>query len=181
MVVNSRVAAPYLTLIVWGALLSFVAFSLRPAAAFITLKVEASNGLPGFPRADLSRYLASQMTEVGLSDWRFEPAAETGSGPDRVEWSFKLNPNAGGEVRRFGRSSIDDRNVHGQRSITIETRLYLHGEYQTLVEVQAVIDERRSAPRRGSRERYQESSGTFGSLSRDRRQAAPASLGVIAT
>ena len=67
MVINSKLAAPYLALIVCGALLSFVAFSLRPAAAFITLKVEASNGLPGFPRADLSRYLASQMTEVGLS------------------------------------------------------------------------------------------------------------------
>jgi hypothetical protein len=83
------------------------------------------------------------MTEVGLSDWRFESAAESGSGPDRVEWSFKLNPSAGGEVRRFGRSSLDDRYVHAQRSITIETRLYLHGEYQTLVEGQAVIDERR--------------------------------------
>jgi len=143
MVINSKLAAPYLALIVWGALLSFVAFSLRPAAAFITLKVEASNGLPGFPRADLSRYLASQMTEVGLSDWRFEAAAESGSGPDRVEWSFKLNPYVGGEVRRFGRSSIDDRNVHARRSISIETRLYLHGEYQTLVEGQAVIDEGR--------------------------------------
>ena len=143
MVINSKLAAAYLALIVWGALLSFVAFSLRPAAAFITLKVEASNGLPGLPRADLSRYLASHMTEVGLSDWRFESAAESGSGPDRVEWSFKLNPYAGGEVRRFGRSSIDDRNVHAQRSITIETRLYLHGEYQTLVEGQAVIYEGR--------------------------------------
>jgi hypothetical protein len=143
MVISSKLAAPYLALIVWGALLSFVAFSLRPAAAFITLKVEASNGLPGFPRADLSRYLASQMTEVGLSDWRFEAAAESGSWPDRVEWSFKLNPYAGGEVRRFGRSSIDDRNVHARRLITIETRLYLHGEYQTLVEGQAVIDEGR--------------------------------------
>jgi hypothetical protein len=142
MVINSKLAAPYLALIVCGALLSFVVFSLRPAAAFITLKVEASNGLPGFSRADLSRYLASQMTEVGLSDWRFESAAESGSGPDRVEWSFKLNPYAGGEVRRFGRSSIDDRNVHAQRSITIETRLYLHGEYQTLVEGQAVYEGR---------------------------------------
>jgi hypothetical protein len=143
MVINSKLAAPHLTLIVWLALLSFVAFSFRPAAAFTTLKVEASNGLPRFPREDLSRYLASQMTEAGLSDWRFESAAESGSGPDRVEWSFKLKPYAGGEVRRFGRSSIDERSVHTQRLITIEARLYLHGEYQTLVEGQAVIDEGR--------------------------------------
>jgi hypothetical protein len=117
--------------------------SFRLAAAFITLKVEASNGLPGFPRADLSRYLALQMTEVGLSHWRFESAAESGSGPDRVEWSFKLNPYAVGDVRRFGRSLIEERTVHAHRSITIQTRLYLHGEYQTLVEGQAVIDEGR--------------------------------------
>src|ERR1700730_10491492 len=105
MVINSKLAAPYLALIVCGALLSFVAFSLRPAAAFITLKVEASNGLPGFPRADLSPYLASQLTEVGLSDWRFAAAAERGSRAPPVEWCFKLNPYAGGVVRRFGRSS----------------------------------------------------------------------------
>src|SRR6266850_6621106 len=33
------------------------------AAASTTLKVEASNGLPGFRRADLLRYLASQMAD----------------------------------------------------------------------------------------------------------------------
>jgi hypothetical protein len=35
-----------------------------PAAASTTLKVEASNGLPGFRRADLLCYLASQMASM---------------------------------------------------------------------------------------------------------------------
>jgi len=43
-----------------------------PAAASTTLKVEASNGLPGFRRADLWCYLASQMAEIGLTPfWLF--------------------------------------------------------------------------------------------------------------
>lgn len=114
----------------------------RPAAAAsITLKVEASDGLPGFNRADLSLYLASHMAEARFADWRFE-AAKNGPAPDRVEWSFKLNPYAGGEVRRFG-PSLDGRTDHVHRPITIEARLYLNGEYQTMVEKQAIFDEGR--------------------------------------
>jgi hypothetical protein len=137
MVNNSKLTAPRLMLIVWWALLSFVSFAFRPATASITLKVEASNGLPGFNRADLPRYLASHMAEASLADWRFE-AAENGPAPDRVEWSFKLNPYAGGEVRRSG---PDGRSFHVRRPITIEVRLYLNGEYQVAVEKQAIIDE----------------------------------------
>jgi hypothetical protein len=137
MVDNSKLAVPRLALIVWSALLCFVAFAFKPAAAPITLKVEASNGLPGFNRADLSRYLVSHIAEAGLADWRFE-VAENGPAPDRVEWSFKLNPYAGGEVRRF---RPEARSFHVRRPITIEARLYLNGEYQVTVEKQAIIDE----------------------------------------
>jgi hypothetical protein len=106
-------------------------------AAPITLKVEASNGLRGFGRTELSRYLASHMAEAKFADWRFE-AAEDGRAPDRVEWSFKRNPYAGGEVRRFG---SEGRGFHVRRPITLEVRLYLNGEYQLTVEEQAIIDE----------------------------------------
>jgi hypothetical protein len=140
MIGDSRLTAPHLVLIAWWVAVAWcVSSAPAPAAAPTTLMVEASNGLPGFHRADLSRYLALHMAEAGLADWRFEPAAETGPAPDRVEWSFKLNPYAGGEVRRFVRSLIDERSFHVHRPITIEARLYLDGQYQTLVEKQAII------------------------------------------
>src|SRR5437879_9472696 len=126
MVDSSKFSVPRLVLIVWSALLCFVAFAFKPAAVPITLKVEASNGLPVLNRADLSCYLASHMAEASLADWRFE-VAENGPAPDRIEWSFKLNPYAGGEVRKSG---TQGRGFHVRRPITIEARLYLNGEYQ---------------------------------------------------
>jgi hypothetical protein len=58
--------------------------SVVPAAA-MTLQVEASDGLPGFHRVDLQRYLALHMAEAGLGEWLFEPAADGDSARDRVE------------------------------------------------------------------------------------------------
>jgi hypothetical protein len=117
---------------------TFVPLTSR-AAASVILKVEAADTLPGFHLADLSRYLALHMAEARLADWRFEPAADEGAWPDRVEWTFKLNPYAGGEVRSFIRPHMAERIFGVHRPITIEARLYLNGEYQTLVEKQAVI------------------------------------------
>jgi len=108
------------------------------AAAPLTLQVEVSDTLPGFHIGELPRYLAQHMAKARLADWRFEPA-DTGSVPDRVEWKFKLNPYAGGEVRSFGRARVAASTFAAHRPITIEARLYLNGEYQTLVEKQAVI------------------------------------------
>ena len=113
-------------------------FPARIATAAQTLHVEVPDGLPGFPRADLQRFLALHMAESRLPDWRFEPAPIKDSAPDRVEWKFKLNPYAGGEVRSFGRPRTAASNVATHRPVTIEARLYLNGEYQTLVERQAV-------------------------------------------
>ena len=118
---------------------TIVPFASALAAAATTLQVEAANGLPGFHRADLSRYLAVHMAETRLPDWRFEPAEGDSSALDRVEWSFKSNPYAGGEVRNFARTSGYERKLGLHRPFTIEARLYLNGEYQTLVEAQAII------------------------------------------
>jgi hypothetical protein len=118
---------------------TLVSFASAVAAAATTLQVEAATGLPGFRRADLSRYLAAHMTKSRLPDWRFEPAADNGPAANRVEWNFKLNPYAGGEVRNFARTSGYERELGLHRPITIEARLYLNGEYQTLVEAQAII------------------------------------------
>ena len=103
------------------------------------MQVEASDTLPGFHLGDLPRYLALHMAEARLPDWRFEPGADKGSAPDRVEWTFKLNPYAGGEVRNFTRPHMAERTFGAYRPVTIEARLFLNGQYQTLVEKQAVF------------------------------------------
>jgi hypothetical protein len=92
----------------------------------ITLKIEASDGLPGFNHTDLLSYLALHMRDARLADWHFEPMTERSSAPNRVEWSFKANPSA-----------EPSSGVHHR--ITIEARLYMNGEYETLVEQQATI------------------------------------------
>jgi len=113
--------------------------ALVPSAKASTLEVKASNALPGFHRSELARYLAAHMADVMLSDWSFAPEVGDGVAADRVEWSFKLNPYAGGEVRRVGGSLNHEGRLNAHRPITIEVRLYLNGEYQTLVEQQAIV------------------------------------------
>jgi hypothetical protein len=114
-------------------------FAPTNAATPLTLQVEASDTLPGFHLGDLPRYLALHMAEARLADWRFEPTTGRGSAPDRIEWSFKLNAYAGGQVRNFIRPHMAERTFAAHRPITIEARLFLNGEYQTLVEKQAVV------------------------------------------
>ncbi|MFL5265411.1 MAG: hypothetical protein ACJ8AH_02245 [Stellaceae bacterium] len=115
-------------------------FAPANAAVSLTLQVETPDTLPGFHRGDLPQYLALHMGAARLVDWRFEPAADKGSAPDRVEWRFKLNPYAGGNVRSFVHPHMAERTFVAYRSVTIEAKLYLNGEYQTLVEKQVVIE-----------------------------------------
>jgi hypothetical protein len=116
-------------------------FALAPATAQTTLQVASSDTLPGFHIGDLPRYLAEQMAKVRLSEWRFDAAAPS-AGPalNRVEWSFKLNPYAGGEQLSFVRPHMAQRMFGAHRPVTIEARLYLNSEYQTLVGQQATIE-----------------------------------------
>jgi hypothetical protein len=109
------------------------------AAAQVTLQVEASHGLPGLHHSALSRFLAAHMADARLADWRFEPAKGDAPAPDRVEWTFRLNPYAGGEVRQFVRAPVAEQGFGVHRPVTIQVRLYLNGEYQNLVERQAMI------------------------------------------
>src|ERR1700719_1249277 len=114
-------------------------FAATDAAEPITLKVEAIRGLPGLHHSALSRFLAAHMAEVGIADWRFAPTAGDASAPDRVEWTIRLNPYAGGEVRNFVHTLFYEQRLGVHRPVTIEARLYLNGQYQTLVQKQAVI------------------------------------------
>jgi hypothetical protein len=121
-------------------LVAFVCpFNSVRGAAPITLQVEAFHGLPSLHHSELSRFLAARMADTGLPDWRFEPAQGDIAAPNRVEWTFRLNPHAGGEVRRFGRAPVAEQGFSEHRPVTIEVRLYLNGEYQTLVEQQSMI------------------------------------------
>jgi hypothetical protein len=135
-----RFRSDRVALIAWSALATaFGPLASAPAAAQLTLEVEASHGLPGLHHSALSRFLAAHMTEAGLTDWRFEPAGSDGLAANRVEWTFKLSPYAGGEVRSFVPTLTHEwrRGIH--RLIMIEARLYLNGQYQTLVEQQANV------------------------------------------
>ena len=114
-------------------------FASGNAAPPITLQVEAADGLPGLNHSALSHFLAAHMAETGLADWRFEPAEGDTEAPNRVEWTFKVNPYAGGEVRNFMRAPVNKEGFGVHRPVTIEVRLYLNGQYQTLVEQQAMI------------------------------------------
>jgi len=109
------------------------------AAAPPTLQVTSLHGLLGVHHSALSRFLAAHMADAGLADWRFEPATGDSPAADRVEWSFKLNPYAGGGVRNVGPPSMNERRLGVRRPVTIEARLYINGEYQTLVEAQALV------------------------------------------
>jgi hypothetical protein len=108
------------------------------AATSITLGVDARGTLPGVHRANMPRYLVQHMREVRLAGWRFEPASRGRKPLDRVEWSFKLAPYAGGEVLSFvpGRKALGVR-----RHVVIEAALYLDGKYQAHVAGRATIRE----------------------------------------
>jgi hypothetical protein len=123
----------------WALVPSFGQSALARTLTPVTLQVEAPHGLPGLHHSALARFIAAHMAEAGLADWRFEPAADKAIAADRVEWTFRLNPYAGGEVRNFAHTPTDQWRFGVHRPVTIEARLYLNGEYQTLVEKQAII------------------------------------------
>jgi hypothetical protein len=136
---SHRVSLCHAALVALWALFSPWESGSAAAAAQPTLQVTAFHGLLGLHHSALSRFLAAHMADAGLADWRFEPANDSGPAADRVEWSFKLNPYAGGEARSFGTRSMNESRAGVHRPVTIEARLYLNGEYQTLVEKQAII------------------------------------------
>jgi hypothetical protein len=133
-----RFARPGLVAI-FALLASFTGLAPAFGAAPITLKVEAIHGLPGLTYSALSRFLAAHMADAGLADWRFEPAERGTDAPNRVEWTIRLNPYAGGEVRNFVHTLFYEQGRGVRRPIAIEARLYLNGAYQTSVERQAVM------------------------------------------
>jgi hypothetical protein len=80
------------------------------------------------------------MTDADLAEWRFEPATGEGLPANYVLWTFTLKPYAEREVLSHRPHHLFRGVVSGLHSVTLEARLYLNGEYQTLVMGQALMD-----------------------------------------
>jgi hypothetical protein len=127
-----------------------IAFSTSPRLASaaephargqVEVFVATKGSLPGFNDTDLPGYFAAAMNAVASTGWHFAPvAAGLGQPPERVELSFRTNPYAAGTVRTYGISRATmDRLLNVHHSITIEARLFLGGQYQTLVFEQVTV------------------------------------------
>jgi hypothetical protein len=126
---------------------TFIPFASVFGETSVTLGVHADGTLPGFHRSEVPHYVARRMEGARFAAWRFKPVSGGGKPIHRVEWSFKLAPYAGGEVRSFG----PHRNALGvHRPIAIEARLYLHGKYQRHVSGRVMYKEHTYDPDLGA-------------------------------
>ncbi|HVJ51249.1 MAG TPA: hypothetical protein VM689_02220 [Aliidongia sp.] len=99
----------------------------------MTVAVIAAGSLPGIRDTDLPTYLVGEMNSAGNATWHFEPGPATKQASlNRIEWSFKTNASAVGQVRTYGFSrALMQRLIGAHQFLTIEATLYLNGEYQT--------------------------------------------------
>jgi hypothetical protein len=122
-----------------------IVFSAGPGAAqTTTIAVVASGELPGFRTQDAAPWLAARMAAAGLDHWRFVPGDPLHLAPNRIEWDFGVLPYAGGEVRRFfpmaeSQGSMDVHIQGRHHLISVEAKLFLNGEYQTVALAQATV------------------------------------------
>ena len=106
-----------------------------------TFAVTTEGLLPGFAEDQLASYVATQMTKAKAGNWQFVAAKDAAqSAEGQVQWSFKTAPSATGALRTYGFSrAMMERLVAARRYVTIEAKLFLHGEYQTETLGQATI------------------------------------------
>jgi hypothetical protein len=117
-------------------LLAFLLATPALAQTPFTVSVQGHGELPGFRIEEAGPYLAAQMNQAGITAWRFASRDPNAAAPNRVEWQFELQPYAGGQVRQLFRMPEGRTEVHLQgthRLISAQARLYLNGEYQTVV------------------------------------------------
>jgi hypothetical protein len=107
---------------------------------FTTLSVDASGSLPGFSTVEARQYLAQEMAKGAGAGWTFTPAPQGGSpAPDRIEWRFRLDPYAGGGIRQIIPIPSVKRLFGTHHLISVEARLYLDGEYETMTFGEATV------------------------------------------
>jgi hypothetical protein len=107
------------------------------------LLVSVSGDVPGFGARGLRRYVIARMQTAIPQFGSLEALAPRATPPaaaDRIEWTFKLYPYAGGSVRRYGslvRPTDIPFGVH--RRITAEARLFRDGELRSSASADARI------------------------------------------
>jgi hypothetical protein len=121
----------------WSLLAVFLLFAGNPASAQPPLLTVVSTGsVPGFASAEIPFYLSAQMSDAPVGDLQFEPiAADFVTPVDRVEWSFRFDPQAN-ETRAV---SLNKRRYVARHLVTVEVRLYLGDEFQSVTFAQADI------------------------------------------
>lgn len=109
------------------------------AAPSTVVAVETAGSVPGIGEGQLDRYIADQMNAAHVGAWRFVPV-KSAIPEDRVEWSFTMAPSAMGAVRTYGFSrAMMERLIDAHHYVTIEAKLYWHGQYQTVMLGHATI------------------------------------------
>jgi hypothetical protein len=97
------------------------------------MAVETTGSVPGLGEAELGRYVAEQMNAARVG-WQFAAVPNAAAQPNRVEWSFTIGPSASGAVRTYGFSRATmERLVPTRYYVTVEAKLYWHGQYQTVM------------------------------------------------
>ncbi|MEA1672242.1 hypothetical protein [Nitrospirillum sp. BR 11163] len=100
------------------------------------LAVTAVGDLPGFLPQEVAPFLAIVMNTAGMNTpGGGQSFIAAGSpAPDRVEWTFRPNPYAGGASRSLGPPRPASARLFGtHRLISVELRLYRGGRYQAQV------------------------------------------------
>jgi hypothetical protein len=97
------------------------------------MAVETKGSVPGLDEAELERYVAEQMNAARVG-WQFVAVPNAAAQPNRVEWSFSAGPSAAGSVRTYGFSrAMMERLMPAHYYMTVEAKLYWHGQYQTVM------------------------------------------------
>ncbi|MEE3624544.1 hypothetical protein UCD39_11160 [Nitrospirillum sp. BR 11752] len=106
------------------------------------LAVTVIGDLPGFQPQAAAPFLAIVMNTAGKNTPGGGQTffAADGAAPDRVEWTFRPNPYAGGASRTVGPPRSAASRLFGvHRVLSVELRLYRDGRYQTEVFGQAEV------------------------------------------
>jgi hypothetical protein len=110
----------------------------QPNSDSITLSVVVNGALPGFRPGDSVSYVTQEMAGVGLSGWEFVPGQAVASA-NRLEFEITPDPFADSNVRKFFPMPQVNALFGNRHRISVEARLYIGGQYQTLVFDQATV------------------------------------------
>ena len=105
----------------------------------LTMSVHVSGALPGFSKAETTKYLAARMSEPYVGRWRFAPGSgRPAASPNRVEWRFEPVAPTARPDPEFAPEPGADRPA-GNHLLGAQLRLFIGGKYITSVFNQAAI------------------------------------------